>query len=144
MDYCLVHGIDLLDMQPMAFKVFEQDQQFFEKLFTPTEILYCQKKDGDINRALSFAARLAAKGAVAKMLGANYEVVAFKDIEVINDDLGKPYVKLRGKALERAVELGINQENIALSISHTDELVIASAVALVQNKNSKQKGGERW
>lgn len=139
MNYRTVHGVDLVNVHPMAFKVLEQDQQFFEKLFTPTEISYCQKKDGNTNQALSFAARLATKGAVAKMLGANYEVVGFKNIEVINNDLGKPKIKLCDRALELALEMGIDQENIALSISHTDELVIASAVALIQKKEEVQK-----
>ena len=134
MNHRIIHGVDLVDVRPMAFKVLEQNQEFFEKLFTPTEIAYCQGRDGHTNQALSFAARLAAKGAVAKMLGASYGVIEAKNIEVINDDLGKPRIELRDQAMKLALEIGVNQENIAISISHTDELVVASAMALVQNK----------
>lgn len=143
MDYCIIHGIDLVSVHPMAFKVLEQDQQFFKKIFTPTEISYCQKKNGSTNQALSFASRLAAKGAVGKMLGISSEIIGFKNIEVISDEFGKPKIKLHGKAMELALKAGIDQENIALSMSHTDELVIASALALIQKNKEVQKMEKR-
>lgn len=50
-----------------------------------------------------------------------------KEIEVLRDELGKPYVKLYGKALEKQKELGI--ERIFVSISDTKEYASAVAVA---------------
>jgi len=131
MDYCIINGVDLAKVGSMIFRVLEKDTKFFEKLFTPREISYCFGKKGDINQALSFTARLAAKGAVAKMLG--LRTVEVREIEVVNNNLGKPEIKLYGEMEKIALKIGLDPQNISISLSDTDELVVASAVALIKN-----------
>jgi len=143
MAYRIINGIDLVDASQMVFRVLEKDSEFFERFFTPAEISYCQKKSGHTNQALSFAVRLAAKGSVGKMLGLNYEMAGGKDIEVVNGCLGKPEIKLYGEAEKTALKFGLKADDVILSISHTANLAIASAAALINSKKEvKSKMGK--
>ena len=90
-----------------------------------------------ISAARHLAARWAAKEAVAKLLGIGLrglggvgrpgEALAWTEIEVLSDAQGRPALTLHGRAAERARELQLGP--IALSLSHTREHAIASAVA---------------
>jgi holo-[acyl-carrier protein] synthase len=89
----------------------------------------------------SLAARWAAKEAVAKLLGVGLrglsgggrqgDGLAWHEIEVLSDAEGRPTLTLHGRAADRARMLGLG--SIALSLSHTREHAIASAVALVDD-----------
>lgn len=67
------------------------------------------------------------KEAVAKALGTGFRGFKPRDIEVLRDELGKPFVILYGRAKEKALELGIS--DIFVSISDTKGYVAAVAVA---------------
>lgn len=67
------------------------------------------------------------KEAVAKSMGTGFNGIRIKEIEVLRDEKGKPYVKLYGKALEKQKELGI--ERFFVSISDTKEYTTAVVVA---------------
>lgn len=72
------------------------------------------------------AGNFAAKEAVAKMLGTGFREIMLREIEVLRDEYGKPYVILYGRALKISENLGIRK--IHLSISHTKDCVSAVAV----------------
>jgi len=55
------------------------------------------------------------------------EGVTFPGIEILQQPSGRPYVVLHGGAAEKAAELGIKAWH--LSITHTGDLAIASAIA---------------
>ena len=61
--------------------------------------------------------------------------IAWTDIEVINNPKGQPKVNLTGEVKKIADELGI--KHISLSITHTANFAIASAVALAKSDESK-------
>ena len=73
------------------------------------------------------AVDFAVKEAVSKSLGTGFRGFGPKDIEVLRDDLGKPYVKLYGEADRLAARQGI--EEIFVSISNTGDHALAFAVA---------------
>lgn len=72
------------------------------------------------------AGSFAVKEAVAKVLGTGFRTFGPTDIEVLRDGLGKPYVRLHGKAEELARERRIVR--IEVSISDTREHAMAFAV----------------
>lgn len=72
------------------------------------------------------AGDFAVKEAVAKVFGTGFRQFMPKDIEVLRDGLGKPYVKLYGGALALAREKRISR--IEVSISNTKEFAMAVAV----------------
>ncbi|MBE5963796.1 MAG: holo-ACP synthase [Lachnospiraceae bacterium] len=76
----------------------------------------------------SLAGNYAVKEAVAKAFGTGFRSFGLIDIEVLRDELGKPYVCLYGKALEMKNEMQV--DNIHISISNLKDLV--SAVAILE------------
>ena len=72
------------------------------------------------------AGDFACKEAVAKCFGTGFRGFRPIDIEVLRDELGKPYVVLHGAARTLYEQLG--GHSIQVSISDTKELVIAFAI----------------
>ena len=96
------------------------------RIYTTAEISYCQQKKK--NAAESFAARFAAKEAAAKALGTGISRgVTWREIEVLRLPGHRPTLHLSGRAAEIAAHLGVR--HLALSLSHTRELAIATVVA---------------
>ncbi|PUU95420.1 MAG: holo-acyl-carrier protein synthase [Halanaerobium sp.] len=116
-------GIDLVKNSRIKDLIEKYEDRFLKKIYTEAEISYCQQK---INSAPSFAARFAAKEAVLKALGTGMRNNSWQDIEVLNDRLGKPEVKLSGSTAVRAQELGVS--SIFISISHEKDFSIAQVV----------------
>ncbi|MCB1111897.1 MAG: holo-ACP synthase [Chlamydiales bacterium] len=115
-------GIDIIEVARIN-KVLEGEngRSFLERVFTSTESDYCRRHRSS---AKHFAGRWAAKEAIAKALGTGLrEEINWTDIEILNDDQGKPYVILSGRLNQK-----FENPNIMISISHCD--THASAVAI--------------
>jgi holo-[acyl-carrier protein] synthase len=98
--------------------------RFLDRIFTAAEQAYCLRKR---NSAESFAARFAAKEAGAKALGTGIsQGVSWLEIEVVRERGGRPTLKLYGRAAQFAQRMGV--AHIALSITHTADLAMASVV----------------
>ncbi len=107
---------------------------FKEAVFTPGEIAYCAGKHYP---ARHFAARFAAKEAVFKALAQNGTGgLRFRDVEVRNDEAGRPRVELSGSMRELAERSGVTR--IFLSLSHTDELATATVVLESDGSGTRQ------
>jgi holo-[acyl-carrier protein] synthase len=114
-------GVDIVDIHRIEQSVKQYSSQFLEKIFTKLEIAYCASKQNPFGH---FAARFAAKEAVAKALSTGWSGgFRWKDVEVSNDSAGKPSVKLDGN-LKKLLE----GNSILLSISHSDSSVVAVAI----------------
>ncbi|MBU8892973.1 MAG: holo-ACP synthase [Bacteroidales bacterium] len=121
-------GTDIFEVERMKTKI-EKQPSLIEGIFTDNEISYCNQYK---NKAQRFAARYAAKEAFLKALGTGWrDGITFKDINIINDDLGKPEIKLSGMAKQIADKLGVTA--VHLSMSHTKDL--ASAFVIINNNN---------
>lgn len=116
-------GTDMVDIQRIA-QVVARGEHFKLKVFSPDEIAYC---DAQRHPAQHYAARWAVKEAYLKAYG--LEFITGHDLSLIvtcKDELGKPYIELRGKEKERfnAKQLGA----IHVSLSHTDTLAMAYVI----------------
>ena len=108
--------------------------RFLNRVFTQREL---SDADAVRNRTEKLAGRFAAKEAVLKLVGTGWRgKIAWTDIEVVNNSAGQPQVNLTGEVKRIADEYGIEQ--VTLSITHTANLAIASAVALADIKNEQQ------
>lgn len=96
-----------------------------DRLFTAAELAYGRRWRDPAPR---LAARFAAKEAVMKALGVGLGAFAFHDVEVVSADSGAPSLVLHGGAEELADGLGVSDWR--LSLTHTDSLAQAVAVAL--------------
>lgn len=119
--YC---GVDIVEIERIrnSFKISGTD--FRDRVFTTAEIDYCENRKA--SRFESYAARFAAKEAVSKAFGTGIGNVGWKDIEVLNDENGKPYVVLSENAkstFNKIMGLGIS-----LSLSHCKHYAVAYAV----------------
>ena len=124
----IAHGIDLVDFGRIEKMLEKHDERFLDRVFTATEQ---RDADGVKNRVEKLAGRFAAKEAVMKLVGTGWrDGIAWTDIEVVNNPLGQPIVTISGKVKELADEKGVEQ--ITLSITHTANFALASAVALSQ------------
>ena len=122
----LLHGIDLVDFARIEAMIEEHGKRFLNRVFTRREQ---DEAEARRNRTERLAGRFAAKEAVLKLIGTGWRSgIAWTDIEVTNGPLGEPVVHLTGGVQRRAEEMGIEQ--VALSITHTADFAIASAVAL--------------
>ena len=65
-------GIDMVEIERIAHSIERYGTRFLERVYTPGEIAYCQRKRR--NAAESFAARFAAKEAAAKALGTGHRL----------------------------------------------------------------------
>ncbi len=118
-------GIDLVEIQRIKVAIDRYGERFTNRIFTPWEIEYCLSK---INPALSFAGRFAVKEAVFKAIGTGFaEGVKWKSVEVVNDRRGQPQVRLG-----RAIRNHTGNNKIVISLSHTSNYAVASAI-LVSN-----------
>jgi len=124
----IAHGIDLVDFDRIRKLLDSHGPSALQRVFTAQEQADSNKLRDPIER---LAGRFAAKEAVMKLIGTGWrDGVAWTDIEVINDPLGQPLVRLTGAVKKIADRKGIEQ--ITLSITHTANFAIASAVALAE------------
>jgi holo-[acyl-carrier protein] synthase len=115
-------GIDLVKIERMREVVEKWGRRFLERVFTESEISYCYEKK---NPYLSLAVRFAAKEALIKAIGST-RPVSLTDIEVINIESGKPFLKVNGRLKDFLKERSIKK--VHLSLSHEHEYGVACIV----------------
>lgn len=115
-------GNDIIATDRIKGVINRQGQKFLDNTFTKQEQSYCDKHQESFR---NYAGRFAAKEAVAKALGTGFrENITFLDIEIMNDDNGRPYV-----VLSKRLENLLGDVTIHISISHCKEY--ANAVAIL-------------
>jgi holo-[acyl-carrier protein] synthase len=119
-------GIDAAEIPRIARAVDRWGQRFLDRVYTPNEQRYCGMK------MQRLAGRFAAKEAISKVLGTGIRYIRWQELEILPDQRGKPTVTLHGRAALMAERLGLGP--IGISITHTDTLALAFAVALAKDE----------
>ncbi len=96
--------------------------RFLDRNFTDKENEYFNSKK---LMQQSVASCFAAKEAFLKALGTGFMNVSIKDIEILHNDMGKPYIILHNE-----VKDAIKNGSIHLSMSHSQEY--ATAVVIIE------------
>ncbi len=118
-------GTDIIEVERIRGFISKGDA-FKKRVFTDQEIAY---SDSFRDPAPFYAARFSAKEAFVKALGTGFTGgIGFNQIEVYHVELGKPEIRLTGKALEESDKKGITK--IYVSISHVKEW--ANAVVILE------------
>ena len=129
----VAHGIDLVDCPRIEQMIQRHGERFVKRVFTAAEQAYAEKNKNEVEK---LAGRFAAKEAILKLIGTGWRgKIAWTDIEIINNPTGQPEVTLSGEVRKIADKLGI--KHISISITHTANFAIASAVALAQKSSDK-------
>lgn len=117
----LATGVDMIEIERVERGIGRFGQRFLDRFFTPAEQAQCA------GRASSLAGRYAVKEAVGKALGTGIGDVGWRDIEVLGDARGRPFLTLHNEARRLAAQRGLSEW--AISISHTADLAIGFVVA---------------
>lgn len=114
-------GCDIIEIERVGGVLKRHPESFLNKTFTPAEQDYCLGRNPPERH---LAGRFAAKEAVSKALGCGFgEHLGFLDIEIKNDDKGKPFV-----ILSQTAKNYFGDVKILLSISHCKDYATAFAV----------------
>lgn len=121
--YC---GTDIIEIERIKESIEDEKtgEAFVEKIYTKKEIEYCEGKK--TQKYQHYAARFAAKEATFKAISDQLEdkyAITWKDIEIINNEQGRPCINLMGANLK-------DIEDIDLSISHCKQYAVATVTLL--------------
>jgi holo-[acyl-carrier protein] synthase len=118
-------GTDIVECLRIAQMIERHADLFLQRVFTDNEVAYCSSSKASTQH---YAGRWAAKEAVLKAMGTGWSRgIGWRDIEVRNDQQGRPSVAFGGGAREACERLGIVELHI--SISHCRTFATAYAVA---------------
>lgn len=113
-------GIDIVYTEDVAFLAVD-----------PVDVVLTRDEWEEIKESVNFRERLAgkfaAKESIMKVLGMGFDSIDLIEIEILNNDLGRPLVYLNGKALDLWKMKRFNHLNV--SISHHKEYAVAIAIA---------------
>ena len=122
-------GVDIIDNNRIKKSI--KNQNFIKRVFTTKEINTSKSMKNKIN---FYAKRFAAKEAFAKALGTGFRKnLNFKDIEILNDNLGKPYYNINNK-IKKILKKISNSKSLDLFLSLSDEKSYSVAFVTIQTK----------
>ncbi len=120
-------GVDVVDCERMKFAL-ERTPRIRRRLFTEAEISYCEKFRFYERH---YAGRWAAKEAVTKALGCG--LIQWNGVEVLRRPRRAPTVRIFGKIKEFADRVGVREEDLSISITHSE--LSAVAVCIVRRNS---------
>lgn len=117
-------GVDIVEVARLDGAIQRQGQRLLDRCFVESEQAYCNLQKLP---ARAYAARFAAKEAVAKALGTGFGAqLEWLNVEVRRKASGEPFIVLSGTGAETARRLGVTE--IFLSLSHSDHYAVANVV----------------
>jgi holo-[acyl-carrier protein] synthase len=120
-------GVDIINNK--RFKKLIKDKKFINRIFSKKEISASKKK---LNKINFFSNRFAAKESFAKALGTGFRnKLNFKDIEILNDKLGKPFYLINNK-IKQIIKKNKKIANFELFLSISDEKDYSVAFTIIQ------------
>ena len=122
-------GVDIIQNKRINFLARNKD--FVSRIFSKNELKLSKKT---FNKTNYFAKRFAAKEAFAKSLGTGFRNnLNFKDIEIFNNKMGKPYF-LKSKKIDNIIYKKFRLKKYELFLSITDEKDYSIAFTILQSK----------
>ena len=118
-------GVDVI--QNIRIKNLIKNKKFLNRTFSKKELSYSKKNK---NKTNFLAKRFAAKESLSKSLGTGFRNnLNFKDIQILNDKMGKPYY-FKSKKIDKIINkrFKIKKYNLFLSISDEKEYSIAFTI----------------
>ena len=115
-------GVDIVEISRIEEHLY--DQTFLNRVYTQTERDYCQKAKSNKVVAARLATRFAAKEAVFKAIDA-LTALRWTEIEVVNEESGKPVLHFHGETEMLVNQLGLKVE---ISLSHSEAYAVAAAM----------------
>ncbi len=114
-------GLDIIEIARIRAALERHGERFLQRIYTPRELETCA------GRVESLAARFAAKEAAAKALQCGIGEVGWKEIEILNEENGAPFLLLHGNAARLAADSSLQEWRV--SLTHTRETAAAVVLA---------------
>ena len=126
-----IFGVGTDIVKNSRIKKLIKNKKFINRIFTSSEI----KDSKKINqKVLFFSKRFAAKEALAKSIGTGFRNgLNFKDIEILNDKIGKPFF-LKSKKIDNIINKRFKTKKYEMFLSITDEKDYSVAFTILQTK----------
>lgn len=119
-------GTDIIEVERIKESIESLGEKFLNRVYTKNEIEYCEKTNS--MKFQHYAARFAAKEAVfkaiSKLLNNKFDI-SWKDIEIKNDENGRPYVELYCIEKQKIADIDI-------SLSHIKDYAIAMVAVTIR------------
>ena len=119
-------GTDIIEKNKKKKSIEDTDNKFIERVYTNKEIEYCESRKSQ--KYQHYAVRFAGKEAVFKAISStlkNKFEIDWKDIEILNDSSGRPYVNILKSKISEKI-------NIDISLSHCKEYAVANVIAYIE------------
>ena len=117
-------GNDIIEIERVEKAISKEG--FIAKVYTQREIENIVKRG---NRTETYAGIFSAKEAISKAIGTGVREFALTDVEILNDDLGKPYVIVSDK-LNKIIQRKKENYQIEIAISHSKKYATAMAIII--------------
>ena len=117
-------GTDIIEISRVKESIESTNERFCERVYTEKEREYCENKK--MQKYQHYAVRFSAKEAIFKAISDELDnkfEINWKDIEILNDEKGRPYVNILNNKIQ-------NIEDIDISLSHCKEYAIANVVVI--------------
>lgn len=115
-------GNDIIEIERIEKAISKEG--FKNKIYTQRELENIKKRG---NRVETYAGVFSAKEAISKAIGTGVREFSLTNLEILNDDLGKPYVVVSEK-LDKIIKSKKEDYQIEISISHSKKYAIAMAI----------------
>jgi len=123
-------GVDIVENKRLKNSI--KNKSFISRLFTLLEIKNSRLVK---NKSIYFSKKFAAKESLSKALGTGFRKgLNFKDVEILNDNLGKPYFRLNNKT-KKILMKTLKVKNFDIFLSISDEKEYSIAFTIIQAKN---------
>jgi holo-[acyl-carrier protein] synthase len=121
-------GTDIVNIKRIEKSIKLKGNKFKNKIFSKKEIIYCEKKK---NPFPFYAKRFAAKEAFSKAIGTGINKdISFKNIHVLNNKKGKPYIILKGKTAS-FLKKKVKSKKCTIHLSLSDDIPWAQATVII-------------
>ena len=121
-------GVDIIENKRISKSI--RNSKFKKRIFSEKELKQASLLK---NKTNYFSKRFAAKEAFAKALGTGFRRnLNFKDIEIVNDKMGKPYY-LKSRKISKIIHENFNIKRYNCFLSISDEKDYSTAFAIIQS-----------
>ena len=117
-------GNDIIEIERVEKAILKEG--FKNKVYTERELENIEKRG---NRTETYAGIFSAKEAISKAIGTGVREFSLTDLEILNNDFGKPYVVVSEK-LDKILKNKKESYQIEISISHSKKYATAMAIII--------------
>lgn len=114
-------GLDIVEID--RIKKAMQNDKFIKKIFTANEIKIMNERK---LKPETIAGNYAAKEALSKAIGIGIAKMGLKNVEILRELSGRPYIKTENEAKRALTAIG--SSNIWLSITHDAGVAAANVI----------------